>query len=245
MTSNILGRHVLALMCALALAACSGPGQLGGDPQLTVTSANELPPPSRADFGAASTPYYVGALDRLTIDVFGVDELSKREVQVDASGRISFPLAGIIDVSGLTPGEVEAELARRLQIAHVRDPQVTVNLKETVSQVFTIEGSVRKPGVYPAMGEMSLIRAIATAEGTGEFTRLEDVVVFRTVQGQRYAALYDLKAIRRGVYPDPEIYGGDVIMVGESRARRVFKDVLASVPGLVTPLILAIDRFGN
>ena len=229
---------------AALLGACaSGPAQIGGDAQLTVMPGSDLPSPSRADMTQSAAPYYVGPLDRLVIDVFGVEELSAREVQVDASGRMSFPLAGVLDVAGMTPGEVEAQLQQRLAAAHVRNPQVTVNLKETVSQVVTVEGEVKKPGIYPIVGKMSLLRAIAKAEGTGEFSRLDEVVVFRTVQSQRYAALYDLKAIRQGAYGDPDIFAGDIVVVGESRSRRLFKDVLQTVPLFVSPLVIALDRF--
>lgn len=237
------GRIGLAALCAAALAACSsGPRQLGGDPQLSVLSGTELPRPDRQDVSSNQVPYYVGPFDSLTIDVFGIQELSNRAVQVDASGRISFPLAGIVDVSGLTPAEVEGELATRLRRAHVREPQVTVNLKETLSQVITVEGEVNKPGLYPVVGRLTLMGAIAKAEGTGEFSRLDDVVVFRTVRGQRYAALYNLDAIRHGAYPDPQVYASDIVMVGESRARRLFKDLLAISPALITPTVIAIDR---
>lgn len=147
-----------------------------------------------------------------------------------------------MDVSGLTPAEVEGELATRLRRAHVREPQVTVNLKETLSQVITVEGEVNKPGLYPVVGRLTLMGAIAKAEGTGEFSRLDDVVVFRTVRGQRYAALYNLDAIRHGAYPDPQVYASDIVMVGESRARRLFKDLLAISPALITPTVIAIDR---
>jgi len=243
MTTRKLQILTLVVPFTLALASCAGPAKIGGDPQLSVMPGQDLPVPSRADFSGATTPYYVGPLDKLVIDVFGIEELSQREVQVDASGRISFPLVGVLDVTGLTPGEVETQIAQRLANSYVRDPQVTVNLKDTVSQVVTVEGEVEKPGVYPVMGKMSLIRAIATAQGTGEFSRLEEVVVFRTVDGQRYAALYDLKAIRQGAYADPAIFAGDVVVVGESHARRVFKDLLQTVPLFTSPLVIAIDRF--
>ena len=120
---------------------------------------------------------------------------------------------------------------------------MTVNLKETVSQVVTIEGQVAKPGLYPVVGRMSLMRAIATAQGTTEFSQLNDVVIFRTVNGQRLAALYDLKAIRHGAYADPEVFANDVVMVGDSAARHFFKDALAVTPLITTPLIIAVDRF--
>ena len=75
---------------------------------------------------------------------------------------------------------------------------MTVNLKETVSQVITVDGQVTEPGLYPVVGRMTLMRAVATAKGLSEFAKLNDVVVFRTVKGQKLAALYDLHAIRRG-----------------------------------------------
>ncbi len=235
-------RIVLAAAMAIVLTGCAGTVQLGGDPQLTVLDTTELPTPKRADITGGAQPYYVGPYDKLVVDVFAIDELAAREIQVDASGRMSFPMAGVLDVSGKTPSEIEQALAVRLKAAFVRDPQVTVNLKETVSRVVTVEGQVRKPGLYPVVGRMSLMRAIARAEGTDEFSKLDDVVIYRTVDGQRFAALYNLKAIRRGAYSDPEVYANDVVMVGDSRSRRRFKDILAILPALATPVIIGIDR---
>jgi len=186
-------------------------------------------------------PYLIGPFDKLNIDVFGVEDLS-RDVQADASGRVSIPLAGTLDVSGKTPGEVATMVADRLRGRYVRDPQVTVNLLQAVSRIVTIDGEVKKPGLYPVVGQMTLMRAVATAEGTTEFARLDDVVVFRTVKGQRYAALFNLKAIRRGTYEDPEIFPNDVISVGDSQARRLFRDVLTAAPAIVTPLVYVLSR---
>lgn len=225
---------------ALALTACGGRTPLGGAPDLTVSPGNALPIPQRMDSASNATPYYVGPFDRLIIDVFGIEELSNREVQVDASGRMSFPLIGIVEVLGKTPGEIENEMVQRLRQAHVRNPEVTINLKETISRNVTIEGEVRQPGVYPVIGRMTLMSAIAKAQSTTEFSRLEDVVVFRTVAGQRYAALYDLGAIRHGAYGDPEIFAGDVVMVGDAKSRRLFKDALSTIPVLLSPIILLL-----
>jgi polysaccharide export outer membrane protein len=162
-------------------------------------------------------------------------------VQIDASGRLSFPLIGVVEAAGLTPGELAAAIETRLTGRFVRQPQVTVNLVETVSQVITVDGEVGEPGLYPVIGEMTLIRAVATAGGTTQLAGLENVVVFRTVEGQRYAGLYNLKAIRQGNYEDPQMYAGDVIVVSESTARRLFRDLLTAAPLLTTPII-AITR---
>jgi polysaccharide export outer membrane protein len=219
----------------LLLGACASP-QVGLSPDVKVIDQAELPPPTQADQVTASRPYLVGPFDKLKIDVFGVEDLQK-EVQTDAGGRFSFPLIGVVEASGHTPGEIQQDVERRLA-RYVRDPQVTVNLSQTVSQVVTVDGEVNKPGLYPVLGNMTLIRAVATAGGTSELAKLEDVVVFRRVDGQRYAALYNLKAIRLGNYLDPEIYPNDVIIVGQSSARRLFRDILAASPLLTTPIVV-------
>jgi polysaccharide biosynthesis/export protein len=224
----------LTLLCALA--GCAGKPRIEPGPGLRVADRTDLPSPTRADYEVSERAYLIGPFDKLTIGVFGVEELSGK-VQADASGRISVPLIGVVAAAGRTPAELADEIATRLRGRFVRNPQVTVNLDETISQVITVDGEVKKPGLYPVVGRMTLVRAVATAEGATEFSRLNSVVVFRTVQGQRYAALYDLSAIRKGAYADPEVFANDVVVVGESRARRIFKDVLTVTPAIITPLI--------
>ncbi len=233
----------VALMAMLMLVSCASAPKIGGATNIQVLDATELPAPDRSDMVETERPYIVGPFDKLAIDVFGIDELSNRKAQVDASGRISFPLVGVVNVAGLTPGEIEVVLQQKLATNYVRNPQVTVNLDQTVSQVVTVEGQVKKPGLFPVVGRMTLLRAVALAGGTDEFAKLNQVVVFRTVKGEQYAALYSLKQIRVGAYADPDIYANDVVVVGESRARRTFKDLLQVVPLLTTPIIIAVDRF--
>jgi polysaccharide biosynthesis/export protein len=67
-------------------------------------------------------------------------------------------------------------------------------------------------------------------------------VIFRTVEGKQLAALYNLKAIRRGNYDDPEVFANDVVVVGDSSARRLFRDILQVVPLLTTPIIVALQN---
>ncbi len=59
-----------------------------------------------------------------------------------------FLLPAAVDVAGKTPGEIAEHLVRALKANYVRDPQVTVNLTDTVSQLLTVEGQVTKPGQY-------------------------------------------------------------------------------------------------
>ena len=237
----------LQLFAPLALAAvlfagCSNDPLLGeAKTQMAVTATHVLPPPTGADLVAPTTAYRIGPLDKLSIQVFGVEELSGK-FQTDAAARLSMPLIGEMDAAGQTPTELAKSIASRLKDHYVRDPQVTVNLEETTSQVFTVDGQVTQPGNYAVEGDMSLVRAVATAKGVSEYARLEDVVVFRTVNGQSMAALYNLDAIRHGFYPDPKIYAHDIIVVGDSKARRTFQQLVTISPMLTTPLILILEH---
>lgn len=229
-------------LLAACLAGCASNQPVGLAPGMNVVSTEGLPAPTRDDLQTAGRPYLIGPFDKLTIDVFGIEDLSKKEIQTDASGRISFPLVGVVEAAGLTPGELAKAIEDRLRGRYVRNPQVTVNLEETVSQVITVDGQVSKPGLYPVIGQMTLMRAIATAGGASEFAKLEDVVIFRTVSGKKYAGLYNLKAIRRGNYPDPEVFSSDVVIVGDSAARRLFKDILQASPLLTTPIVVLAQQ---
>lgn len=220
------------------LAACGGNRDVGLSPDVLQVTEGALPAPGKDDLFGENRPYYIGPFDKLNINVFGVPDLEREEIQIDASGRLSFPLAGTLKASGLTPAELSRELEERLRGRFIRNPQVTVNLSETVSQVVTVDGQVDEPGLYPVIGRMTLIRAVATAGGTSEFAKLDDVVVFRKVNGQQMAGLYNLKAIRRGNYPDPEIFANDIVIVGDSTSRRLFRDLIAVAPLLSTPLII-------
>lgn len=211
-------------------------------PGITRLNSVVLPAPTRGDLVSDTDSYVLGAYDEIRIDVFGIAALSNQTFQIDTSGRIAFPLVGTIEAAGKTPAEIADLIQVRLRSAYVRDPRVTVNPTKIVSQIVTIEGEVKEPGLYPVFNRMTLLKAIASAKGTTEFSKLDDVVIFRTVEGKSYAALYNLRAIRNGAYEDPRIYSGDIVMVGESRGRRLFRDFLQIAPLLSTPLIVALQN---
>jgi len=125
--------------------------------------------PKAADaFASAATPgsaaYKIGPQDVLDISVFKAPELA-RSVQVAESGTINLPLVGEIHAVGKTAQEVERDLAKRLGAKYMQSPQVTVYVKEFNSQRVTVEGAVKKPGIYPLRGKTTLMQTIAMAEG--------------------------------------------------------------------------------
>lgn len=230
-----------AVMLAFALSACARQEPLVSTDRLTVVpDTATLPAPNRQDLTAPDRPALIGPLDTIQVDVFNVPDLS-REMQVDASGRIAMPLVGTVDARGKTAQELAMMVEAALRGRYVRNPEVTVNIKSSVSQVVTIDGQVVEPGLYPVTNQMTLLRAIASAKGLSEFARQEDVVILRTVNGRKMAGLYNLEAIRRGAYDDPAIYANDVIVVGDSPQRRLFRDLVSVAPLLAAPLIAIVQ----
>jgi polysaccharide biosynthesis/export protein len=228
----------------LLVAMVSGCGErepIQSTPRLTVVQGETvLPAPHRNDLTAPDRPSLIGPLDTIQVDVFNVSELS-RELQVDAGGRISMPLVGTLDARGKTADELAATIEAALRGRYVRNPQVTINIKSSVSQVVTIDGQVVEPGLYPVTNQMTLLRAVASAKGLSEFAREDDVVILRTVDGRKMAGLYNIDAIRRGVYDDPAIYANDVVVVGNSPQRRLFRDFVSLAPLLAAPLVAILQ----
>lgn len=237
-------RVTVALALALAVSACaSSTPPLQSNARLTVVEGTSvLPSPSRGDLTVGDRPALIGPLDTIEISVFGIPDLD-REVQVDASGRIAVPLAGTVDAGGRTAAELASTIEAALKRNYVRNPQVTVNIRSSVSQVVAVSGQVVEPGLYPVTNQMTLMRVIASAKGLSELAKQDDVVILRTVDGQRMAGLYNLEAIRNATYDDPMVYANDIVVVGDSPQRRLFRDLLAVSPILVAPLITILQRF--
>jgi polysaccharide export outer membrane protein len=224
--SRAAARLFLLLGLLVASAALTGCAGRGGS--VPYSPANfERPDTERVSVSAEEQR--IAPLDKLGINVFQVDSLSG-EFQVDAAGTITFPLIGSLEAQGKTAPEFGAMIAKRLGQRYLQSPNVQVSIKERADTTITVDGSVRQPGVYPLKGSMTLLRAIALARGTAEDANPSRVVVMRTVKGQRMAAAFDLKAIRRAEAEDPTIYGNDIVIVDGSRARSIFRDVLTSLP---------------
>lgn len=223
---------------SLALSACaSGPERIE-NAAVPLSQWPVLPAPTPRDYGAKQSAYIMPG-DQISVEVYGISELS-REVTVDSDGIIDYPLIGEISAAGMARGELADIIESRLRGPYVRDPDVTVNLVSTAARIFTIDGAVAGPGNYPVVNDMTLMRAIAAAGGLSEDANQGDVVVFRSVEGQRIAGLYNLGDIRVGNYEDIAIYPTDVIIVGESTTSRLLRTFATGLP-----FILLVDRFAR
>ncbi|MCR5871113.1 polysaccharide biosynthesis/export family protein [Sphingomonas sp. J344] len=99
----------------LLLGACStGPG-LVDTGVVRVVGASDLPAPRRDDQAAGRRDYIIGPSDQLSIEVFGLPDLSRDEVRVDSGGYVSIPLAGVVEAAGKSPIELTAVITEQLR----------------------------------------------------------------------------------------------------------------------------------
>jgi polysaccharide export outer membrane protein len=189
----------------------------------------------------AADDYQIGPLDTLSVTVFQEPDLSQAAVQVDASGNVLLPLVGQVKAEDKTSTQLAREVAAKLGEKYLTAPQVSVIVSQSVSQHVTVDGSVTEPGVYAIQGRTTLLDALAMAKGTSRVAALDQVAVFRMVDGKRVGGVFNVGKINRGLAPDPEIKGDDTIVVGLSNVKAAWRDVLTAAP-LLTAFSYAAMR---
>jgi polysaccharide export outer membrane protein len=188
-----------------------------------------LAAPDEPRIVALESNYKIAPMDQLGIKVFKSEDLTG-DYDVDLAGRISMPFIGELDAANMTTAQLDERLTAKLGEKYLENPDVSVSIKRSTARVVTVDGAVRESGSFPVAGPMSLIQAVALAKGTTEEANPRRVAVFRTIQGQRQAAAFDLTAIRRGQEPDPQIYPGDIIVVDGSGIKALQKQLLQNLP---------------
>jgi polysaccharide biosynthesis/export protein len=216
----------LGAVLGLALLAGCASSQLADVP--SGSEAYKLIPAPVQDGPEAA--YLISATDELGIQVFQEPDLSIDKLQVDNAGRIQMPLIGEVMAAGRSTSDLANEIAGRLRERYIVNPQVVVSVSKSATQFVTVEGEVKKPGVYEIDRDYTLLAALARAESPTKTARLNEILVFRSLQGQRMGARFDLTEIRAGRAPDPQVKSGDVIIVGRSASKGAWQDFLQAAP---------------
>jgi polysaccharide export outer membrane protein len=189
-------RRISALLAALAFLAIAFPMQV----QAQTKDATATAPTA----GARSTfEYKVGAGDKVRIIVFGEEALTG-EFFVSGGGKIAFPLIGDIDVLGLTIPEIQAAVETKLKDGYLKQPKVSAEVLNY--RPFYILGEVMKPGEYPYTNGLTVLNAVATAQG---FTYRADT---HKVFIKRAATTAETP---EALTPATPVEPGDTIRIGE------------------------------
>ena len=116
----------------------------------------------REDF---ASDYPVGPGDVIEVNVAGMEEIRNLSQRVTGEGTISLPFVGVIKAGGLTDKALRAEIRARLETNYMRDPQVSLFVREFRSRQVAVIGAVQKPGLYSLTGSGDSILSMVSQAG--------------------------------------------------------------------------------
>lgn len=219
-------RRACGVLCGLLLAACQPSLQTDLPTGADAAAAIAIPEPAPGQ----AREYFLMPGDVLSVDVYREADLSRERVQIDSAGNLALPLIDEVVAAGRSPAELAILVEGAYGARFLRDPQVTIAVVETAARTVAVEGSVVKPGLYEIPPGASLLTAMALAGSPSENAALDEVLVFRRIEGRRAGARFDLTAIRAGRADDPALYAGDVVVVGHSNLRGGLRELLRAAP---------------
>lgn len=164
-------------------------------------------PPSVADNN-------LGVGDTFEVRVYGEADLSA-SYKVGTDGNITFPLIGVVHVEGLDPPTAAKKIADRLADGILRNPQVSILIKEQTSKKITVLGQVSKPGVYPYLPSMTIVELITQAGGFTPLAAKNDISITRITQGKKETVSVPVASISEGRAKNVYVRPGDIISVPE------------------------------
>ena len=150
--------------------------------------------------------YKLASGDVISIFVLGEDDLKREKVRLTDAGTIQFPVLGEIRIRGLTTGELEQRITSGLKNAdYLKNPKVTVSIDEY--RPFFINGEVYKPGGYPYVPGLTVLKAVSLAGGFKDRASKTNMFVVRDGTANEN---------RKRVELDSPIYPGDILTIEES-----------------------------
>ena len=157
----------------------------------------------------------LGPGDVFEVAVYGEPKLSGI-FRVSADGAIKYPLIDRVVVEGASPNEVAAEIQRRLKDGYLRDPSVSVFVKELNSKKVFVLSEVQRPGTFPYASQMNIVEAITLAGGFKDSANSNNVIVTRhTAEGDQRVPL-PVEKITQGRAPNFILQPGDIVFVPDT-----------------------------
>lgn len=221
----MIARCVLAAAVVALLSACAARSDLPrGAEAFPAAVAIAEPAPEQLE------EYQIGPRDILMVSVFNEPGLTFEQLPVSSGGTVALPLIGTIAASGRTAEQLADDISARLNARYLRNARAAVSVVTATNYTVTVDGAVNRPGIYDIPGRLMLSQALAVAGGGAPYARMNEVVVFRDINGQRYAARFNMNDIRAGREPDFTLRQRDTVVVGFNHAAALFRDIVTTLP---------------
>lgn len=192
-------RGSVALACALAACATSTP----------------VPSGTPADGAELEASLKLGAGDVIEVKVYREPELDG-VYRVNAAGALEFPLIGKVTLKGKNSDDVAGEIKSRLADGFLKDPQVSVFVREYNSKKIHVLGQVTRAGTFPYEPRMTIIQAITNAGGFTKLSATNSVKVTRVTEAGEQSFELPVGDIGAGKAPNFELWPGDIVFVPEA-----------------------------
>lgn len=199
------------------------------------------------------------AEDRIRLMVAGFPDLSG-EHTIATDGTLQLPMAGSIQVGGLTTTEAVARITQSL-LPYVRRPQVGITILRRSPLRISVTGEVIQPGprvIGAAENETSLpltlSRVLLAAGGIRPNADVRNIIIRRSAtysgtKNQTETSPSELKvdlwqAIQTGnLAADPKIYDGDEIVIPTAQANSGTQQML--MVSTVAPTKVSVQVTGE
>ena len=200
--------------CALLLSLILLSGGVGCSAASSMQAEQYLAEASRAP-SQESRDGSLGPGDVFEVRVYQEPGLSG-VFRVSPDGKVDFPLIGELGVGGLRQDEVASKIRRGLQDGYIREPYVTVFIKEYNSKKGFVLGQVRRPGTFVYQANMNIIQAVTLAGGFTEKAVKNGTIVTRVVGGNEVRVPVPVDEISGGMAKNFALMPGDIVFVPES-----------------------------
>lgn len=175
---------------------------------------------------AQSDEYKLGPGDVISVGVWGYEDLKNEELVVRPDGKLSFPLAGELNVLGMTAGELTTALTTKLG-NYVIDPNVTVNVAKFRTTRVYVLGEVNKPGMYELEKQHNLLDAVGMAGSYTKRAAKKEIFIIRRDNVDKPQKVNLLNLLRKGdVSQNVALGEGDVVYLTSNGKINFATDIL-------------------
>lgn len=186
-------------------------------------------------------PLFVfGAGDEVAINVWRHDDLS-RNVMIDPSGNINFPLIGVVHASGMTVPQLQQRITEGLR-TYIVDPRVDLNATTLRSQKVFILGEVHNPGSLALDEKMLVWEAIAKTGGFTTDANEDNILLVRNEDGVPKVTAVNLNMKKMlnddGVFQNPYLQNGDILYAPPRRIAD-FERFMIRLNNILSPFVAA------
>ena len=160
-------------------------------------------------------------------------------VTIHPDGFVLLEIVGDLKLSGLTLEEARKTIIEKASV-RLKDPEITLLLKEFQKPYFIVSGEVNQPGRFEMRENVTALQAVMTAGGFKDTAKMSQIIVFRKINAEfAEVKILNLKKIKKtsDLENDLTLEPGDIILVLRNNFSKIEKFVrLTSLVNILNPL---------